>query len=332
MTIDRLIDTHQLQCFIILAESESFSDAAARMGLTQSAVSQCLKNLEALFGTELVLRRTRPLRLTHAGLALKRAADPVINDLKRLNVSVREAAEEGVRQCRLGLITSISEVFGSPLIVKLEDRVKKLNLRSGLTTALVGAFQRREIDVLISNDALADMEGLERFKLLSDPMLIAIGSHLAPKTSFDLQDLNDTLPMIKYGRESHIGIYSEVILRRMDILAQTRYETDDTHTMLNFVRDGHGWAILSALCLAQSRHHLDGISVLPLDNSKYFRTIYLIAREGEFGSIPGFIAQAIQTIFYESIHAKVLAAAPWLDATLFDPDGHSVNASLPNDA
>lgn len=320
MAIDRLIDTHQLQCFVILAESESFSDAAGRMGLTQSAVSQCLKNLEALFGTELVLRRTRPLRLTHAGSALKRAADPLINDMKRLNVSVREAAEKGVRQCRLGLITSLSEVFGSPLIVKLEDRVKRLNLRSGLTTALVGAFQRREIDILISNEPLADMEGLERFTLLKDPMLVAIGSHLAPQANFNLQNLNDTLPMIKYGRESHIGIYSEVILRRMSILAQTRYETDDTHTMLNFVRDGHGWAILSALCLAQSRHHLEGIAVLPLDNSKFSRTIHLVARKGEFGSIPSYIAQVIQSIFYESIHPNVLAAAPWLVSTLFDPD------------
>ncbi|MDH4865422.1 LysR family transcriptional regulator [Alcaligenes nematophilus] len=320
MAIDRLIDTHQLQCFVILAESESFSDAAGRMGLTQSAVSQCLKSLEALFGTELVLRRTRPLRLTHAGSALKRAADPLINDMKRLNVSVREAAEKGVRQCRLGLITSLSEVFGSPLIVKLEDRVKRLNLRSGLTTALVGAFQRREIDILISNDPLADMEGLERFTLLKDPMLVAIGSHLAPQANFNLQNLSDSLPMIKYGRESHIGIYSEVILRRMSILAQTRYETDDTHTMLNFVRDGHGWAILSALCLAQSRHHLEGISVLPLDNSKFSRTLHLVARKGEFGSIPSYIAQVIQSIFYESIHPNVLAAAPWLVSTLFDPD------------
>lgn len=318
--MDRLIDTHQLQCFVILAESDSFSDAATRMGLTQSAVSQCLKQLEVLFGAELVLRRTRPLRLTHAGMALKQSADPLINDLRRLNVSVREAAEKGIKQCRLGLITSLSEVFGSPLIVKLEGKVKKLNLRSGLTPVLIDAFQRREIDVLISNEALPDVAGLERFKLLRDPMLVAIGTHLAPKGRHNLQHLNDTLPLIKYGRESHIGIYSEVILRRMSILAQTRYETDETHTMLNFVRDGHSWAILSALCLSQSRHHLQGISVLPLDDNKHFRTIYLIARQGEFGSIPGFIAQAIQAIFYDHIHPTIHAAAPWLKATLFEPD------------
>lgn len=317
--MDRLIDTHQLQCFVILAESESFNDAAGRMGLTQSAVSQCLKQLEALFGTELVLRRTRPLRLTYAGMALKQAADPLINDLRRLNVSVREAAEKGIKHCRLGLITSLSEVFGSPLIVKLEDRVKKLNLRSGLTPVLIDAFQRREIDVLISNDALPDVAGLERFKLLRDPMLVAIGTHIAPKGDYDLRQLNDRLPLIKYGRESHIGIFSEVILRRMSILAQTRYETDETHTMLNFVRDGHSWAILSALCLSQSRHHLSGISVLPLDNNKHSRTIYLIARQGEFGSIPAFIAHAIRAIFCNDVHPKLLAAAPWLKSSLFDP-------------
>lgn len=322
--MDRLANTQQLLCFVVLAESDSFNDAATRLGLTQSAVSQCLKQLETLFGTELVLRRTRPLKLTQAGAALKQAADPLINDLRRMNVSVREAAEKGVKQCRLGLITSLSEVFGSPLIVRLDNKIKKLNLRSGLTPVLIEAFQRREIDILVSNHPLPDVSGLERFKLLKDPILIATSTDLARKGFHDLHELNETLPLIKYGRESHIGIQCEVILRRLSILAQTRYETDETHTMLNFVQDGHSWAMLSALCLSQSRDHLRGISALPLDGNKHFRTIYLVAREGEFGSIPEFIATAIQRIFHEQIHPRLLASAPWLTANLFMPEASDI--------
>ena len=67
------IDSAGLDCLAALADERSFERAAARLSVTQSAVSQRLRNLEAQVGQLLVVR-SRPLRLTEPGKVLLRFA------------------------------------------------------------------------------------------------------------------------------------------------------------------------------------------------------------------------------------------------------------------
>jgi DNA-binding transcriptional LysR family regulator len=323
MSDTRLLDTHMLYTFVMIAESPSLTDAARRLGVTQSAVSQCLKQLEEQLGTALVVRRSRPLHLTAAGNALKRNADGILGELRRLSARVRGAADQGLVQCRLGLITSCSEVFGSKLIAQLSPYIEQLTLRSGLTPPLMQAFLEREIDILVSNDPLTGVDGLERFELFRDPMLLAVSARdLAGQPDpVSVESLARRLPMIKYGRHTHIGAYSEVVLRRMGMQANVRYETDDTHTLMNFVHDGHGWAILSALCLAQVLYLTADVRLMELDRSRHARTVYLLAREGEMGAIPGQVANVIRAILRGPVFAALSERAPWLTPQSLDSEG-----------
>lgn len=314
MSADRILDTHLLHIFVTIAESESFMHAASRLGVTQPAVSQSLKQLEDHFGASLVVRRTRPLRLTMAGVTLKQNADKILGELKRITASVREAADTGLAQCRLGLVTSLSEVFGSQLITQLRGRADRLTLRSGLTQPLVNEFLDREIDILISNDPLTCVDNIERFELLRDPMLLAVSDQHLSIDDNDFQALAKTQPLIKYGRSNHIGIYTEVVLRRLNMSANVnvRYETDDTHTLINLVRGGHGWAMLSSLCLAQGLSQLDRVSVREVDSSRHFRNIYVLARTGEMGGIPALVSEAMLNIFEQDVFPGLQQVAPWI--------------------
>lgn len=67
------LDTAALDCLAALADEGSFERAAQRLAVTQSAVSQRLRALEAQLGRPLVVR-ARPLRLTPAGRVLLRLA------------------------------------------------------------------------------------------------------------------------------------------------------------------------------------------------------------------------------------------------------------------
>lgn len=317
MKHQRMIDTQALYAFVTIAESDSLTEAAKRLGITQPAVSQSLKQLEEQVGTQLVVRRTSPVRLTVAGHVLKQNADAILGELRRLNATVREAADKGLIQCRLGFVTSCAEVFGSKLIAALGHKTERITLRSGLTSAMVDAFLNREIDVLVTAETLSGVENLERFIVLRDPMLLAVSRQQIEEVGYSLESLASRKPLIKFGREASIGKFSEVVLRRMQIHANVRYETDDTHTLMSFVRDGHGWAILTALCLAQVLHAMDGVDVLELGNSRHARTIQLIARKGEMGTIPGQIAALIKSIFDANILPKLQLNAPWMTEELF---------------
>lgn len=78
MRIDQLND---LAAFRVVAAERSFTRAAARLGVTQSALSQTLKRLEAELGVKLLVRTTRSVAPTHAGEQLLATLDPALADI-----------------------------------------------------------------------------------------------------------------------------------------------------------------------------------------------------------------------------------------------------------
>lgn len=78
MRIDQLND---LAAFRVVALERSFTRAAARLGVTQSALSQTLKRLEAELGVKLLVRTTRSVAPTYAGQQLLATLDPAMADI-----------------------------------------------------------------------------------------------------------------------------------------------------------------------------------------------------------------------------------------------------------
>jgi DNA-binding transcriptional LysR family regulator len=72
------VDTRQLQAFCAVIERESFSQAAARLGVTQPAISQQIRALEQRVGTQLLDRSGRRVVPTEAGLRLYRGAQRLL--------------------------------------------------------------------------------------------------------------------------------------------------------------------------------------------------------------------------------------------------------------
>jgi LysR family glycine cleavage system transcriptional activator len=89
---ERLPTLAVLRCFEASAKQESFTAAAEELGLTQSAVSRQVKELEDQIGAPLFRREGRGVRLTGAGRAL---ADVICDDLERLRRTMRHAVAAG---------------------------------------------------------------------------------------------------------------------------------------------------------------------------------------------------------------------------------------------
>lgn len=311
------LETSILYNFVIIAESSSLTDAAQRLGVSQPAVSQSLKQMEETLGAELVVRRSNPIKLTPAGIVLKQNADVILGELRQLRFAVREAANKGAAHCRIGAITSYSEVFGSQFIISLQQKTDLLTLQSGSTPLLKKAFLNHDLDILISDELLQKEDGLEQFKIFKDPLVIIAKPGLVKTAQRSITALVEQAPMIKYNRNNNIGVLVEIALRRMDISPSVRFSTDDTHTLINFVNNNHGWAITSSLCLLQAKHQLNNIEVLPLDKSQHARTLYLIARKNELGLLPENMANTAKTLFKHDVYPTLKQFCPWLKPELF---------------
>jgi DNA-binding transcriptional LysR family regulator len=83
---------NNLPTFLAVAERQSFSAAAAALGVSTSAVSQTVRALEAELGTPLFVRTTRSVRLTEAGSRLVTAAGPALRQLDDALAAARGGA------------------------------------------------------------------------------------------------------------------------------------------------------------------------------------------------------------------------------------------------
>src|SRR5690349_10401947 len=93
-----------LRAFLAVGATGSMTAAAARLGLTQSAVSQAIRQLEDALGTVVLDRSHRPLALTPAGLVLRRHAQPIIDEAESLTTRVRQAGSSKLPELKMGVV------------------------------------------------------------------------------------------------------------------------------------------------------------------------------------------------------------------------------------
>ncbi|ALV05618.1 LysR family transcriptional regulator [Roseateles depolymerans] len=86
-----MVNPHWMRSFLAVVETGGFTRAADRLGLTQAAVSQHLRHLEAEFGP-LLIRHPRLIELTPAGQALREYGQEVEFAAKRLNSRLSDAS------------------------------------------------------------------------------------------------------------------------------------------------------------------------------------------------------------------------------------------------
>ena len=84
--------THQLKALVALAENGSIRGAARDMGLSQSALTKTLRELETQTGAALLVRASRGTRFTPAGKVLVDHARLILTTMRRAEEEVRSGA------------------------------------------------------------------------------------------------------------------------------------------------------------------------------------------------------------------------------------------------
>ena len=105
------MDLRQLRYFVTIAELGSFTAAASRLNIVQSALSRQIANLEADLGASLFYRDGRRLRLAPAGERLKTAAEKILLEVEDLRVIVQQCNDEVAGPVGLGAHPSDGDVI-----------------------------------------------------------------------------------------------------------------------------------------------------------------------------------------------------------------------------
>ncbi len=313
MKHDGLIDLGALRIFSVVADSMTLTQAATRLGVTQSAVSQAIKQIESQTQTSLVVRRSRPIKLTPSGLILNDYAVRMLSESRKMMNDVRMAAKSELGRLNIGAVDSFGDIMGRQLLESAEPLAAKLALRTGHVPVLSQALIDGDLDVFVSSDPLPDHPEFGSFPILRDPFVLLVPAAFRPNCAVTTKDLVDRIPFIRYARQLRIGHFVDLIGRREGIELSAQVELDSTQTMMRFVRAGKAWTITSSLCFIRYPELLKGVRVVELANSGNARSLCLLHRHKEMGEVPGQLAQISRQLFDQKVVPQILEHAPWLE-------------------
>ncbi len=187
-----MIELRHLKAMAALAETGSVTRAAARLHLTQSALSHQIAALEAALELPLFVREQRPLRLTPAGeqlLALARRVLPEVEETRRRLARMKTAAAP--RELRIAVECHTCYDWLMPAMDAHRERYPEVeqDLVPGFHAEPLGLLRDRRADLVIVSDAKA-RSGVAYFPLFAYEIvaLVARAHPLAEKRQVTARD------------------------------------------------------------------------------------------------------------------------------------------------
>ena len=310
-------DLRALEIFLAVCDAGAMAQAARALGLTQPAISQAIAELENRTGTTLFDRSVRPLALTPTGGVMRQRASALLSEARQIGPLLRETERGRLSLVRIGLVDSLVRALSVPVATFLAKRAESVQVQSGLTATHAGALLTRNLDLFIGVDDMVEIAGLERFELFSEPYVLVLPEGTEkPATPAALAKLASKLPLIRYSARSKTGIDIERHLRRLSLEFPAGQEFDTPFGVTDMVARGQGFAISTPLCLAEAAVAPSLIEAVPLPGPKLSRTLTLVARRHEFGTLPRELTAACKAALAGETMTHLRRTMPWLGADM----------------
>ena len=173
--LDQRLKTQHLRCIEAIAANGSLLKASAALGLSQPALSKCLREAEGIVGKPLFERHSRGARLTAAGLAFRDASRRVGAELRRLDETLESLDRPGFGALALGVLpVAASGVLPGALTrLKAAEPGMRVRLEQGRTEELLPLLAAGEIDLVVGRlyDPVTP-DAFARERLWTEPMSI----------------------------------------------------------------------------------------------------------------------------------------------------------------
>ncbi|MBY0416243.1 MAG: LysR family transcriptional regulator [Bdellovibrionales bacterium] len=143
-----MINSNDLNCFLVTSKILHLTKAAKELGLSQPALSHCIKRLETDVGEELFLRRKDGLILTNAGQYLQNHGQRVVDELNSISHYLHTGKKEEIKSLSFGLHPSVGTYTLSHILKESPDF--SLNLHFGLSKDVTTMVQDGKIDCAIA--------------------------------------------------------------------------------------------------------------------------------------------------------------------------------------
>ena len=241
------MDNQNLKAFITVAELGSFSDAADRLYLTQSAISKRIALLEQQIGKRLFDRIARQVFLTEAGNELLPRARRILQEYENALQAINDLSGEASGTLRLAISHHLGLHRLPPVLKQFAQQYPNVTLDIEFMDS-EKAYEKvlhGESEVAVITLALESHHNINSKKIWNDPLrFICAQDHpLAALKQPALKDLAE-YPIILPGLNTYTGRIIQNLFQREGIPLKAPMSTNYLETISTMVEIGLGWSVL----------------------------------------------------------------------------------------
>ena len=251
------LEFRHLRTIKAIHEEGGLARAADRLHITQSALSHQIKGLEDQAGLELFIRRSKPMKLSPAGLKLLRLAEEVLPRIAALEDEF-DSLRKG-RSGRLHIAIECHACFDWLLPVLEAFRVGwpdiDVDIRPGLQFEALPALLREEVDLVVSSDP-ENLPGVDFTPLFDyEPVFVCAADHpLAAKPWIAAEDFADQALITYPVERSRLDVFSQLLFAA-GVEPKSIRQVELSAVILLLVASGRGVAVLPDWVVRDSAKH-----------------------------------------------------------------------------
>jgi len=232
----------ELKTFMAIARCGSFASAGQQVGLTQSAVSAQMKNLEDALGMRLFDRTGRSAILNAAGQRALPLAEQILERFALMGQP--QSLDDYQGALRIGAIGSVQTGLLPKVLLRLRDQAPNVEpkLVPGVSLDLLSLVDAGEIDLAIMiRPPFALPKELHAELILKEPFVLIAPPGIA---SDDPLQLLVEQPFVRYDRTSFGGRQVSQFLRKHHLDVRPGLELDELDAIVKMVESGLGVALV----------------------------------------------------------------------------------------
>jgi DNA-binding transcriptional LysR family regulator len=243
------MELRHLQYFIALAQEGSFTRAARKVNIVQSALSNSIKELEGELGSRLVERTTHKVSITDTGMLFLQHARATLASLESAVEAVR--SQDGVvrGQLRLGIMQSVGSYLElAPLLKQFRSAypMVTVSVRVQFGDTVPELVRSGEID--LSFRAIIDKDqwpGIQVIPYMQDRLVAVCPSDhpLATRSSVTIETLSNEI-FVDLTRDLPLRRLIDKVFAQHHLKRTTAFEVSEIRIAMQFVANGLGVAIV----------------------------------------------------------------------------------------
>ncbi|PRY04283.1 LysR family cyn operon transcriptional activator [Pontibacter ummariensis] len=268
------MELRQLRYFLRAKELLNFTEAAHSLHISQSTLSQQIKQLEEELNTPLFNRIGKRVTLTEAGELFATYASQSVNKANEGLLLLKDLNELNVGTISIGVTYGLRSIL-TQAVVRFASEFPRINFRVvyGTSEGLMEELNELELDLILVFNETTKAQHLKYQPLFDSPVtfVTSLTSRLSGKKSITLEEISQ-LPLVISTKGDSTSHFIIKAFDRSGLSPKISIEVNDIPTILDLVKSGNWHGILM-----QTSVKGEGLYSIPIKGRGMVRTAMIIS-------------------------------------------------------